>query len=70
MMGLVADALASVDLVLLMVDATSNFGPVTASRSISIRQAGKPTFLFLNKIDLLRRQIAAAAAHYTVHQRM
>lgn len=54
MMGLVADALASDDLVLLMVDATSSFGAGDRFTLDLIRQAAKPTFLLLNKIDLLR----------------
>lgn len=53
MMGLVADALARVDLVLLMCDATSNFGSGDRFTLDLVRQAGKPTFLLPNKIDLL-----------------
>jgi GTP-binding protein Era len=54
MMGLVADALASDDLVLLMVDATSSFGAGDRFTLDLIKQAAKPTFLLLNKIDLLQ----------------
>jgi GTP-binding protein Era len=53
MMGLVADALAEVDLVLLMRDASSHFGSGDRFTLDLIREAGKPTLLLLNKIDLL-----------------
>lgn len=54
MMGLVADALAQVDLVLLMRDASTQFGSGDRFTLELIRQADKPTLLLLNKIDLLR----------------
>lgn len=58
MMGLVADALAQVDLVLLMCDATANFGSGDRFTLELIKQAAKPTFLLLNKIDLLKEKAA------------
>lgn len=54
MMGLVADALQQVDIVLLMLDATTSFGAGDRFTLDLIKQAGKPTFLLLNKIDLLK----------------
>ncbi len=54
MMGLVADALAHDDLVLLMVDASSRFGSGDRFTLDLVRQAAKPTFLLLNKTDMLR----------------
>lgn len=54
MMGLVADALQQVDVVLLMIDATDAFGAGDRFTLDLIKQAGKPTFLLLNKIDLLK----------------
>lgn len=54
MMGLVADALAQVDVVLLLRDATDSFGSGDKFALEMIRQAGKPTFLLLNKIDRLK----------------
>lgn len=58
MMGLVADALAQVDLVLLMCDASSSFGSGDRFTLEMIREASKPTFLLLNKIDLLKDKSA------------
>lgn len=54
MMGLVADALAHVDLVLLMCDASASFGAGDRFTLDLVKQAAKPTFLLLNKIDLLK----------------
>ncbi len=60
MMGLVADALQQVDVILLMRDATTSFGAGDRFTFDLVKQAGqsgqalKPTFLLLNKIDLLR----------------
>jgi GTP-binding protein Era len=67
MMGLVADALAQVDLVLLMCDATSSFGSGDRFTLELIRQAAKPTFLLLNKIDLLKEKglLLPLIAQYT-----
>ena len=56
MMGLVADALAQVDLVLLMCDAVSSFGSGDRFTLELIREATKPTFLLLNKIDLMKEK--------------
>lgn len=67
MMGLVADALAQVDLVLLMCDATSSFGSGDRFTLELIKQAAKPTFLLLNKIDLLKEKglLLPLIAQYT-----
>jgi GTP-binding protein Era len=54
MMGLVADALQSVDVVLLMRDASDHFGSGDRFTLDLIKEAAKPTFLLLNKIDLLK----------------
>ncbi|HKX32376.1 MAG TPA: GTPase Era [Blastocatellia bacterium] len=54
MMQLVADALAQVDVVLLMRDATTSTGQGDRFTMELIRQAAKPTFLLLNKIDLMK----------------
>ncbi len=54
MMGLVADALAQVDVVLLIHDVTASFGAGDRFTLDLVRQAGKKTFLLLNKIDLLK----------------
>lgn len=54
MMGLVADALQQVDIVLLMRDATTSFGAGDRFTLELVKQAGKKTFLLLNKIDLLK----------------
>jgi len=57
MMGLVADALQQVDVVLLMRDATTSFGAGDRFTLDLVKQAGqaaKPAFLLLNKIDLLK----------------
>jgi GTP-binding protein Era len=54
MMGLVTDALQSVDVVLLMRDASDHFGSGDRFTLDLIKEAAKPTFLLLNKIDLLK----------------
>src|SRR5262249_60427321 len=54
MMGLVADALQQVDVVLLMRDATTGFGAGDRFTFDLVKEAAKPTFLLLNKIDLLK----------------
>lgn len=54
MMGLVADALAQVDLVLLMRDATESPGAGDRFTLDLIKEAKKTTILLLNKIDLLK----------------
>jgi len=54
MMGLVVDALQQVDVVLLMCDATASFGAGDRFALDLVKQAAKPTFLLLNKIDLLK----------------
>jgi len=54
MMSFVADALAEVDVVLLMRDATSPPGAGDRFTLDLVRNAGKPTFLLLNKIDRLK----------------
>ncbi len=54
MMGLVSDALQQVDVVLLMCDATTSFGSGDRFTLDLVKQTSKPTFLILNKIDLLK----------------
>src|SRR5581483_11803585 len=54
MMGIVAEALAQVDVILLMHDATSRPGSGDRFTLDLIRQAAKPTFLLLNKVDLIK----------------
>ncbi len=58
MMQYVADALLQVDIVLLMVDATSSFGSGDKFALELIKQAGKKTFLLLNKIDRMKDKTA------------
>lgn len=58
MMGLVADALEQVDIVLLLRDATTSFGAGDRFTIDLVKQAGKKTFLLLNKIDLLKDKSA------------
>jgi GTPase len=54
MMGLVADSLAQVDVVLLICDATDSFGAGDRFTLDLVKQANKTTFLLPNKIDLLK----------------
>jgi GTPase len=54
MMGLVADALQQVDVVLLMRDATTAFGAGDRYTLDLVKETAKPSFLLLNKIDLLK----------------
>jgi GTPase len=54
MMGLVVSALAQVDIVLLLRDATSNPGTGDSFTLDLVKQAAKTAFLLLNKIDLLK----------------
>jgi GTPase len=54
MMGVVAEALQSVDVILLMRDATSRFGQGDRFTLDLVKQTTKPTFLLLNKIDLVK----------------
>src|SRR5262245_32572006 len=54
MMGLVADALQQVDVVLLMRDATTGFGAGDRFTLDLVKEAAKTTFLLLNKTDLLK----------------
>ncbi|MFN0085627.1 MAG: GTPase Era [Blastocatellia bacterium] len=67
MMGLVADALQQVDLILLMRDATETLGAGDRFTLDLIKQAGKPAFLLLNKIDLLKdkSRLLPLIQHYT-----
>lgn len=58
MMQYVADALMQVDIVVLMLDATTNFGAGDRFTLDLIKQAGKKTFLILNKIDRLKEKSA------------
>jgi GTPase len=53
MMKLVADALAQVDIVMLMRDATTATGQGDRFTLDLVKQAAKTSFLLLNKIDLL-----------------
>jgi GTP-binding protein Era len=54
MMGLVVAALAQVDLVLLMRDASTTFGAGDSFTLDLVKGAAKTTFLLLNKIDSLK----------------
>jgi GTP-binding protein Era len=54
MMGIVAEALAQVDVVLLMRDATERHGAGEQFALDLVKQAGKTTFLLLNKTDLIK----------------
>ena len=56
MMGLVADAIQQVDVVLLMRDATTSFGAGDRFTLDLVKEAKKPSFLLLNKIDLLKEK--------------
>ncbi len=56
MMGLVADAIQQVDIVLLMRDATTSFGAGDRFTLDLVKEAKKPSFLLLNKIDLLKEK--------------
>jgi GTP-binding protein Era len=58
MMSSVADALASVDLVLLLVDATSSPGAGDAFARDLVARSGKPALLVLNKVDRVRNKSA------------
>ncbi len=58
MMGLVADALARVDVVLLLRDVTTTFGSGDRFTLDLVKRAAKPTFLLLNKIDRLKDKSA------------
>jgi GTP-binding protein Era len=54
MMGFVSDALLQVDVVLLLRDATQRAGQGERFALELVKNAKKPTFLLLNKIDLLK----------------
>ncbi|MBI1763551.1 MAG: GTPase Era [Acidobacteria bacterium] len=54
MMGFVSDALLQVDVVLLMRDVTQRFGQGERFTLDLVKEAKKPTFLLLNKIDLVK----------------
>ena len=54
MMAIVADAVSTVDVILLMRDATSSLGAGDRFSLELIRDSGKPAFLLLNKIDRLK----------------
>jgi GTP-binding protein Era len=54
MMGFVSDALLQVDIVLLMRDVTQPFGQGEKFTLELVKQAQKPSFLLLNKIDKLK----------------
>lgn len=56
MMGIVAEALQSVDVILLLRDATSRFGQGDRFTLDLVKQTTKPTFLLLNKIDLVKNK--------------
>jgi GTPase len=58
MMGIVAEALSQVDVVLLMRDATSRLGAGDRFALDLVKRAQKPTFLLLNKVDLLKGKAA------------
>ena len=54
MMGIVAEALEQVDVILLMRDATSKGGAGERFALELIKQSSKPVFLLLNKVDLIK----------------
>ncbi|HWQ33307.1 MAG TPA: GTPase Era [Blastocatellia bacterium] len=54
MMGIVAEALSQVDVVLLMRDGTERHGAGEQFALDLVKQAGKTAFLLLNKTDLIR----------------
>ena len=56
MMGLVADALERVNVVLLMRDAASHFGAGDRFTLDLLKDTTKPVFLVLNKIDLIKEK--------------
>lgn len=56
MMNAVYDALRSVDLIVQIVDASERFGKGEQFVIDLIRQSGKPTFLALNKVDLVNKR--------------
>jgi GTP-binding protein Era len=58
MMQLVVEALSSVDLVLLLVDATSRPGAGDAFALDLVAKSGKPVFLVLNKVDRVSNKSA------------
>jgi GTP-binding protein Era len=58
MMQYVTDALMQVDIVLLMRDATTSFGAGDKYTLDLVKEAGKKTFLVLNKIDRLEDKAA------------
>ena len=54
MMGIVAEALEQVDVILLMRDATAKSGAGERFALELIKQSTKPVFLLLNKVDLIK----------------
>lgn len=58
MMGLVAEALEQVDVILLMRDATVSGGAGERFALELIKNSSKPVFLLLNKVDLLKDKAA------------
>lgn len=66
MMGIVSEAISTVDVILLMRDATSSPGAGDRFALELIRQSGKPAFLLLNKVDLLKdkRELLPMMDHY------
>ena len=58
MMGLVADALEQVDVILLMRDASTSSGAGERFALELIKHSSKPVFLLLNKVDLLKDKSA------------
>ncbi len=58
MMGFVSDALLQVDIVLLLRDVTQSFGQGERFTLELVKEAKKPAFLLLNKIDLLKDKAA------------
>jgi GTP-binding protein Era len=67
MMQYVLDALMQVDVVVLMRDATTSFGSGDNYTLDLIKQANKPTFLLLNKIDQLpdKKALLPLIEHYS-----
>jgi GTPase len=67
MMAIVNDAVSVVDVIILMRDATSSLGAGDRFALELIKSSGKPSFLLLNKIDLLKdkRELLAIMDRYS-----
>ncbi len=70
MMAVVSDALLSVDLLLLIIDATKPFGAGDRFVLDMVKRAEKPVFLLLNKIDKMadKSRLLPLIQHYTAER--